>query len=148
MIAEMKWAAVTCKTEEHSVLAGTAAEVFNAATLGGAHALGRDDLGRLAPGAKADIVTVDLGQLHVGPVADPVKILVHHASARDIRHVIVHGRTVVEGGRLVGVDEEALTAAAQIPYNALRTQFSRWDRGHRPAGALFPPSLPSIGRRA
>ena len=147
MIAEMKWAAVTCKIEEHSVLAGTAAEVFNAATLGGAHALGRDDLGRLAPGAKADIVTIDLDQLHIGPVADPINVLIHHATARDIRQVIIDGRTVVDNSRLVGVDEEALIAAAQVPYDALRAQFSRWDRGHRPAGALFPPSLPSIGRR-
>lgn len=147
MIAEMKWAAVGCKTEEQSALAGAATDIFNAATLGGAHALGRDDLGRLAPGAKADVVLVDLQQLHIGPVADPVRIMIHHASARDIRQVIIDGRTVVEGGRLIGVDEEALIAAAQAPYDAFRAQFSRWDRGRRPADVLFPPSFPRIGRR-
>ncbi len=143
MISEMKWAALACKVEEASALTGTAADVYSAATLGGARALGRDDLGRLAPGAKADIVTVELERLHVGPVVDPIKTLVYHASARDIRQVIIDGRTVVDGGRLVDVDEEALVAAASGPYNALRTQFSRWDRAGRTVSVLFPPSLPS-----
>jgi cytosine/adenosine deaminase-related metal-dependent hydrolase len=144
IIAEMKWAAVAAKAVEQTSAAGTAAEVYDAATLGGARALNRDDLGRLAPGAKADLVTVNLEQLHIGPVADPIKTLVHHASARDIRHVIIDGRTVVDGGRLVGVDEEALVAAAQLPYDTLREQFSRWDAGRRPARVLFPTALPTI----
>jgi cytosine/adenosine deaminase-related metal-dependent hydrolase len=101
-------------------------------------------LGRLAPGAKADIVTVDFEQLHIGPIVDPIKSLVHHASSRDIRHVIVDGRTIVDGGRLVGVDEDALIAAAQAPYDGFKRQFSRWDRGGRPASVLFPPALPTI----
>ncbi len=142
MITEMKWAALASKVEEGSARAGTAAEVYDAATVGGARALGRDDLGRLAPGAKADIVTIEFERLHIGPVVDPIKTLVYHASARDIRQVVIDGRTVVDGGRLVDLDEEALLAAARGPYNALRAQLSRWDRARRPASVLFPPSLP------
>jgi imidazolonepropionase len=37
----------------------TADEALRAATLGGAHALRRDDIGRLAPGARADITILD-----------------------------------------------------------------------------------------
>jgi hypothetical protein len=38
----------------HDYLKAPAGEVFEAATVGGARALGRDDLGRLVPGALAD----------------------------------------------------------------------------------------------
>ena len=50
VIEAMRWAAVLSKTMERNTQATTAAHVFDAATLGGARALGRDDLGRIAPG--------------------------------------------------------------------------------------------------
>jgi cytosine/adenosine deaminase-related metal-dependent hydrolase len=90
----------------------TAGDVFNAATLGGAKALGRSDLGRLAPGAKADIVVVDLTGLHTALTYDPIKTMVYWASQRDIETVIVDGRKVVEKGRIPGLDEEGLARKA------------------------------------
>ena len=42
------------------------AGLYKAATLGGAKALGRDDMGRLAPGTQADIVVFDLKGEHLG----------------------------------------------------------------------------------
>lgn len=144
MIAEMRWAGAAAKCVEHTSLAGAAADVYEAATLGGARALGRDDLGRLAPGAKADLVTIALDRLYIGPAVDPIKAVVNHASSRDIRHVIVDGRTLVADGRLTTADEAEIVAAARAPYDALRHRFGRWDRGWRPAWALFPPSLPAV----
>ena len=79
MIEEMRWAALGCKWIDRDANRGTARDVFNAATLGGARALGRSDIGRLAPGAKADIIIVDLHRLHSGPVDDPIKTLVYAA---------------------------------------------------------------------
>src|SRR5882672_2026275 len=55
LIMQMRVASYFGKVMSHNLFAASAAEVFEAATLGGARALGRDDLGRLAPGAKADI---------------------------------------------------------------------------------------------
>src|SRR5207253_1258839 len=56
VIEAMRWAAVVSKIVERNTEATTAAHVFDAATLGGARALGRYDLGRIAPGARADLV--------------------------------------------------------------------------------------------
>jgi 5-methylthioadenosine/S-adenosylhomocysteine deaminase len=152
MLAEMRYAAFASKFENADPVAGTAAAVFEAATLGGARALGRDDLGRLAPGARADLLIVNLSRLHIGPVTDPIRALVYHASAADIDSVVVDGRAVVQEGRLQNVDEEELVRAAQAPYDRYKAAFTRWDRGHRPAWSLFPPALPmrpvSPGRRA
>ena len=55
MILNMRTASYHGKVMSHNYKAATAADVFTAATLGGARSLGRDDLGRLVPGARADI---------------------------------------------------------------------------------------------
>ena len=56
IIREMRLAAVLSKIHERFTESTTAADVFTAATVGGAKALGRQDLGRLCSGAKADMV--------------------------------------------------------------------------------------------
>ena len=60
LISEMRLASLMNRFADGSFRVGEASEVFDAATLGGARALGRDDLGRLAPGARADMLLVDL----------------------------------------------------------------------------------------
>ena len=52
VIEAMRYAAVVSKMMERNTEATTADHVFDAATLGGARALGRDDLGRIAPGPR------------------------------------------------------------------------------------------------
>lgn len=145
MIREMRYAALVSKFAHADPTAGTAAAVYEAATLGGARALGRDDLGRLAVGSRADIVTVNLRRLHVGPVVDPIRALVYHCTAADIDRVIVDGRVLVEAGRLVTVDEDELRRRAQVPYERYKAAFSQWDGHARASSVLFPPALPTRG---
>src|SRR5262249_57005047 len=59
MILQMRNASYFGKVASRSLKAATAAQVFEAATLGGAHTVGRDDIRRLPPGAQADIIIVD-----------------------------------------------------------------------------------------
>jgi cytosine/adenosine deaminase-related metal-dependent hydrolase len=60
MIMNMRTACYMGKVMSHSYFAAPAADVFEAATLGGAKSVGRDDLGRLCAGALADIIIIDL----------------------------------------------------------------------------------------
>ncbi|MBM3449670.1 MAG: amidohydrolase family protein [Armatimonadetes bacterium] len=119
IIAEMRLTYYLSKTQDASAETPTCQEVFDAATLGGAHALGRTDLGRLAPGAKADIVLVDLGGYHLGQVIDPIRALITCATGQDVRDVWVEGRHVVVNRRVVGADEEALRIGAKGVYKSL-----------------------------
>jgi cytosine/adenosine deaminase-related metal-dependent hydrolase len=114
MIMEMRYAAVMGKVVERHRAAVTARDVFNAATLGGARALGRDDLGRLSTGAKADILIVDLTGIHTALTHDPIKNLVYFCSQKDIKDVIVDGETLVADGKLLGIDEEKLAHEADM----------------------------------
>jgi len=77
------------------------ADALRLATAGGAACLGRDDIGRLEPGARAD-VAVWPGE-DLADVPDPLAGLVLGPDRR-ARHVFVGGEPVVENGRLTGGD--------------------------------------------
>jgi cytosine/adenosine deaminase-related metal-dependent hydrolase len=144
IISEMRLAALLCKVMEHDFFTGTAADVFTAATLAGARALRRDDLGRLAPGARADIVVVDLRKIRIGPYRDPIKALVHCGTTDDVEHVFVDGRPVVDGGRITGVDERALLADAQTEAERLWASVPEWHWQKLTADEFSPPSFPPL----
>ena len=99
MVMNMRTASYMGKVMSHSYFAASAGEVFAAATLGGAKSVGRDDIGRLAPGALADIIIIDLtgrDTLRYGPVRDPVKSVVECGIGDDVETVIVDGKLVME----------------------------------------------------
>ena len=88
-------------------------EIFNAATIGGARALGRDDIGRLAVGCKADVVIVDCAHPAMRPCHDPLRSLVYSASERAVMHVFVDGEQVVRDQKVLTIDYEAASAALE-----------------------------------
>ena len=107
MLYEMRAASVICKIMEGGdPFAASAKTIFDMATLGGAKALGREDLGRLAPGAKADIVIFDTKNMDFLPYRDPIKILVYTARSVYIDRVIVDGNTLVANGKNLRVSEQ------------------------------------------
>ena len=82
----------------------TAREVLEIATLGGAKVLGRDDIGALAPGMAADIVTVPLDDIGVaGALHDPLAALFFCHVPR-VKHSVVAGRVLVRDGRTTTID--------------------------------------------
>jgi cytosine/adenosine deaminase-related metal-dependent hydrolase len=145
MIEELRWAALACKWMDRNANHGTAREVFNAATVNGAKALGRDDIGKLVPGAKADIIVVDFTKLHIGPVDDPIKTLVYAAKGTDIETVIVDGKAVVKDGQVPGVDESKLIEQAAKAHLWQKGRFVAQNPGAEPAEFLFPSSYDVIG---
>lgn len=94
----------------HGPQALTAEDVLWLATRGGAAVLGRDDIGSIEPGKAADLFLLDPDQLgHAGALHDEVGMLVMTGTTQVVDTVIVNGRVVVEGGRLVHVDEQEIT---------------------------------------
>jgi cytosine/adenosine deaminase-related metal-dependent hydrolase len=88
----------------------SAREVLRVATRGGAACLGRDDVGSLEPGKRADVALFPMDDLsHAGAEDDPVAGLVLCGSVRP-KHLLVEGRDVVRDGRLVTADEEDIAA--------------------------------------
>lgn len=101
------------------------AQFFRALTVGGARALGREDLGRLASGCKADMVIVDQTAPEFGVRMDPVLSLMTNGSGRDVRTSIVNGRVVMRDRRIPGVDETAMRAEAQAAHDRMAESYIR-----------------------
>ena len=81
----------------------SAREVLEIATLGGAQVLGRDDLGAVAPGKRADLAIWDMRGVEAAGSWDPVAALVLCGPTR-VRHLVVEGRQVVRDGQMVTLD--------------------------------------------
>lgn len=118
------------------------ADYFTAATIGGADALGRPDLGRLKPGALADLVVWDLASPHLGQLPDPIQRLVLSGSRRDARMVVVDGRIVVDDGRLPGVDLDAWEVRARAQYRTVIEHAVSRSVGNPPVEELYVPTFP------
>lgn len=119
----------------------TPAELYRAATLEAAAAIGRSDLGRLAPGAKADIVVWDLSELSAQPVFDPVAALFLMPPAGRAREVFVGGRRSVENGRLTVSSALPDTSEIQAIAAALLDSFAERHPDGTPWQTLFPPAF-------
>lgn len=141
MFAEMRTASMVGKLVEQNHEVARAVDVFNASNIGGARALNRDDLGRLAPGAKADIVLVDWDNLTIGPLPDPIRALVHLATPEMVDTVVVNGRTVVENGRLTVCDQTQVLTEARASCARVWAAFPQYHWSGRSIAEEYPPSL-------
>jgi 5-methylthioadenosine/S-adenosylhomocysteine deaminase len=91
----------------------SAAQAFEAATVGGARALGMEkSIGQLAPGYKADVVFLDLTTINYVPLNNPLLHVVFCEDATGVDRVMVGGRMLVEGGKVLDADMPKLAAEA------------------------------------
>lgn len=144
MLNEMRTASTVAKVASGDVEFGSARAVVNAATLAAAKAIGRDDLGRIATGAAADFIAIDLRRLAVGPVRDPVDAALSSAYSRDIETVVIAGKTVVAGSKIAGVDEYSLLEKLQKESEAAWASVPGFHWTGKSADEIFPRSFPVV----
>jgi cytosine/adenosine deaminase-related metal-dependent hydrolase len=104
LVTELRQALFSARQGSRRADALLPADALEMATAGGAACLGRDDIGRLSPGARADVVVWPADDLT--DIPDPIDGLVLGPDRR-VRHVYVDGQLVVEDGQLRGMDLDA-----------------------------------------
>lgn len=143
MLEEMRTAAVAARVIGESVADLDYLDVFNAATTGGARALRRDDIGRLAIGARADFVVVDLEHPAMIPVREPLRSLLVVAAERAVRDVYVDGEAVVRDGKLTTIDLAAESERLQHAQARMLERVPELDWAGRTADEMAPMMLPT-----
>ncbi|MBV7481432.1 chlorohydrolase family protein [Bordetella sp. BOR01] len=144
MVMNMRTASYHGKVMSHDLTAASAEEVFEAATLGGARSLDRADIGRLAPGARADIIAIDLARkdvLRYGPIWDPIRSLVECGVGDDVSLVITNGVVRMRDSVIPDTDLGALRASAQAFAENVWGKLQEWDPLKRTARAMCRPSF-------
>ncbi|MGE4561226.1 MAG: amidohydrolase [Desulfobulbus sp.] len=135
LFREMRFAAMLHKVDPCRATALPAREILAMATYRGAGALHLPpNLGRLEPGALADIVLVDLQQPRLQPFHGP-NLLVYSGCGTDVRTVIVNGRLVVRDGILQTVDLQAIKEQVRRLAGVARSLFAQ--QATPTAGCIF-----------
>lgn len=115
MFREMSSAALIQKARLLSSTVMPAHKVFEMATLNGAKALGMEDkLGSIEVGKKADIVIINLDNLHSTPSieVDIISQLVYAAKSSDVETTIIDGKVVMENRKLITLNEKYIKEEA------------------------------------
>jgi cytosine/adenosine deaminase-related metal-dependent hydrolase len=102
----MKMFALLCAGMDGEPRGICASDAIDAATLGGAHALGLGgQIGEVRPGMKADLVLIDLSDFAYLPFNSAARQLVYCETGRGVHTVLVDGEVVVENGQLTTINE-------------------------------------------
>jgi len=141
MLDEMRLVAYLARTQATDPRSMTTTELFEAATIGGARALGREDIGRLAPGCRADLVLVDVTHPRMRPAHDPLRSLIYAAGDRALKAVYVDGREVVRDGEVLTMDFRAAAGALAEAQKRVVANAPAQDWAHRPIEKLSPPTF-------
>jgi len=142
LVEEMRKTAILARIAARDVATVTTADLLHAATVGGAKALMREDLGRIAAEKKADLVIVDLAVPQMIPARDPLRSFVYHAADRAVRDVFVDGRQVVAEGKVVTLDQAAAGERLVEAQRRMLAAAPNRDYRNRTAEEIVPLSLP------
>lgn len=144
MIESLRWTAVVGKLAEERADGANADEVFDSATVRAADYLGREDLGRIAPGAKADLLFFRTDSSTMAPTRDPVKSIVYYAQPEDLVDVMVGGEYAVRNRQLTHFDEADAAAKVQRAGERIWANWAEGDWGNRSIDEHVPVSYPSF----
>jgi cytosine/adenosine deaminase-related metal-dependent hydrolase len=128
ILREATLAALIHKGVTEDAEAMRAADALSMATRDGARAIGRDDLGALEAGRRADIVLLDADRAALTPLHDPVAAVVYQAFGGEVHTTIVGGEILMDAGTLTFMtedDEVALRDEAQRRSSDLLGRISR-----------------------
>ena len=121
-ISRAMWAQWTRFGDFRLIPAGKALRMV---TIDAARALGLDDqVGSLEMGKRADIILVDMNRPHLVPDSMVPRLLAFYANGNDVDTVLVDGKMLMQGRKILSVDEASVLEGAR---EAAARAFARFD---------------------
>ncbi|MBW2621862.1 MAG: amidohydrolase [Deltaproteobacteria bacterium] len=116
LFGEMRSTALAYKAINRDPTILPAPQVLSLGCSGGAAALGlTDKIGRLTPGRKADLITVDFDHPNLKPMYHPFSHLVYALTGHEVSTTIVDGKILMEKRRLTSIDcKETMARVREI----------------------------------
>ena len=142
MFEELKTASLLAKLSRLDASALDAWSVCRMGTITGARALGLDtEIGSIEVGKQADLIAVRTNTPRMTPLLTGTDgnlhhNLVHAVQGGDVDMTMVHGKIVVDGGRLLTADIQELIADANKVVPDLFRRRAAWLAEHKPVNAL------------
>jgi 5-methylthioadenosine/S-adenosylhomocysteine deaminase len=142
MLEEIRKAGTFARISSRDIHNVSTGMLLHAATVAGAKALMRDDLGKLGVGAQADVVLVDLKHPDMVPARDPLRSLVFHAADRAVKDVYVAGRKVVADGVVTTLDQQDAGERLIVAQEKMMALTPGRDYARRTVDEIAPLTLP------
>ncbi|MFD0829785.1 amidohydrolase family protein [Neobacillus sp. M.A.Huq-85] len=141
MFQNIRIGSMLSRIQERDVEDSSYADFFRSATLGAAKFLGREDLGRISVGAKADIIAIDLDGFHMGVLDDPIRTMFVSGTGRDVKLSIINGRVVMKDQKIPGIDLNEIKHKGQSYFDKMKKGYLERDYQQLSETELFPASL-------
>ena len=104
----------------------TARKALELGTIEGARSMGLDDkIGSLKPGKRADLIAISPSALNMAVVTDPAHLVLEAAGPENVDTVVVDGRILKRGGKLVALDTPRVIADARTALAGVRER-TKW----------------------
>lgn len=104
----------------------TARRALELGTIDGARSMGLGDvIGSLKPGKRADLIVINPDTLNMAVATDPAHLVLEATGRENVDTVVVDGRILKRGGRLVAVDGPAVIAGARTALAGVRER-TKW----------------------
>jgi guanine deaminase len=110
---EMKQASILQKVDQLDPTVVPVETIFEMATFNGAKASGFDNLGKLKPGWRADIVGLSTDTTRATPLHNVLSHIVFAARGEDVLFTMVDGNVLMEHGNVVVADADSIRASAE-----------------------------------
>ncbi|MBV8827239.1 MAG: amidohydrolase family protein [Hyphomicrobiales bacterium] len=126
LFAVLKLARAVENAKAGSEFKMSARRALELGTIEGARSMGLGDkIGSLKPGKRADLIMINTDALNMAVMTDPAHLVLECTEPENVDTVVVDGRVLKQGGKLVALDAHKVVSDARVALAAVRER-TKW----------------------